>query len=228
MSHQFESTKFTPSLNSAQRLVFFHSCLSSCRLILPQCNCGRELRLGVGKMINWAQKWNKHTEENIRANMENLSHYYDHHDRFYIICWSIITVNNKENKKNEEFLSFVQLSIGLFLSGVSDLTTNPGRLWDVTDLSLTHQYGRHIFHLRYPAPRCIMYHFYHFSYKKLLPQKNVRFQLYQWQASGIEHTDKQAKVISFLLDIDTVTIQSPFCLLLLYFSVNEGTKRVMP
>lgn len=34
---------------------------------------------------------------------------------------------------------------------------------------------------------------HHLSYKKLLPQKYVQFQLYQWQAFGTEHTDKQAK-----------------------------------
>lgn len=51
-------------------------------------------------------------------------------------CLSIVMVNNKENsqKNNKEFLSLLQLSICLFLSSVSDLTTNPGRLWDVTDL----------------------------------------------------------------------------------------------
>lgn len=53
---------------------------------------------------------------------------------YCIICLSIIMVNNKENK-DEEFLSFLHLSVGLFLSDVSVLTPNPGRLWSVTDLS---------------------------------------------------------------------------------------------
>lgn len=43
---------------------------------------------------------------------------------YYIICLSIITVNNKENK-DEEFLSFRCLSIGLFLSDLSVLTPKP-------------------------------------------------------------------------------------------------------
>lgn len=50
----------------------------------------------------------------------------------YIIFLSTIMVNNKENK-DEEFLSFLCLSVGLFFSGVSGLTPNPGRLWDVTN-----------------------------------------------------------------------------------------------
>lgn len=40
---------------------------------------------------------------------------------YCIISLSIITVNNKENK-DEEFLSFLQISTGLFLSDVSVLT----------------------------------------------------------------------------------------------------------
>lgn len=90
---------------------------------------------------------------------------------YYIICLSIITVNNNE-KKDEEFLSFLQFSIGLFLSGVSVLTPNPGRLWDVTDLSdlFIHQYGHHIFHPLYPASQYIILRIIFFSYKRLLPQ----------------------------------------------------------
>lgn len=139
----------------------------------------------------------------------------------YIICLSIITVNNKENK-DEEFLSFLQLSIGLFLSGVSVLTPNPGRLWDVTDLSDSFT-NMDTFYPLYPASQYIIL--------GLSPwlQKYVQFQLYQWQASGTEHTDtsKQKVIILFLLDIDTATIQSLYSLLSLDFSVNEGTERGM-
>lgn len=64
-----------------------------------------------------------------------------------------------------------------------------------------------IFYPLYPASWYIR-----FITQKSDFHKNVQFQLYQWQASGTEHTDKQAKkvIILFLLDMHTVTLQSPF------------------
>lgn len=40
-------------------------------------------------------------------------------------------------------------------------------------------------------------------------------------------TSKQKVIILFLLDIETVTMQFPYSLLSLDFSVNEGTERGM-
>lgn len=48
-----------------------------------------------------------------------LSHYHDHRDHYKVLYYLFYPLfNNKENK-DEEFLSFLHLSIGLFLSVVS-------------------------------------------------------------------------------------------------------------
>lgn len=85
---------------------------------------GLELHPRVGKIISRAHNKTKHTEGNRRPNMENLSHSYDHFEVIIFIGLPIITLSNKENK-DEEFLSFLHLSIGLFLSDASVLTPKP-------------------------------------------------------------------------------------------------------
>lgn len=191
--------------NSAQGLSFVW--MPSSPTVQPG---GLELPLRVGKTINWARKKKgktKRTEQNTKPYMENLSQVF--HFTFFhfffspsnIFSWSIITFN-KVNKqiKQQEFLSFLQTfywSLSLcclcqnhnepwkttrccwfvktFVIGLFSETLLPRRT--VTGLSLELQNE--------------------FTFTRKEQEREggggVQFQLYQWQASGTEHTDKQAK-----------------------------------
>lgn len=196
------------------------SCLPSYRLILPECICGSELHLRVGK---WSTEPKKiHTEQKIRAIMENLSHnhrHHNHHELFY----HLFMVRNKENK-DEEFLSFLCLSFGLFLSDVSVLTPKP---WKTLKC------------FRFVGPNKDSASLNHFTLlpsislfsltlviKKLLSQKNLCNSscISGRHLARYTQTSKQKVIILLLLERDKRKIQSP---LWLDLSVCEGAERGM-
>lgn len=158
-----------------------------------------------------------------------LSHYHDHRDHYKVLYYLFIHYSITKKTKMKSFSPFSTFLLVSF-SLLSLFNPKPWKTLRCNRfVGLIHQYGHHIFSLLYPAFQYIILGIYHLSYKKLLPQKSM------CNSSCISgrhlaqntQTSKHKVIILFPLDIDTVTIQSPYSLLSLHFSVNEGKERGM-
>lgn len=158
-----------------------------------------------------------------------LSHYHDHRDHYKVLYYLFIHYSITKKTKMKSFSPFSTFLLVSF-SLLSLFNPKPWKTLRCNRfVGLIHQYGHHIFSLLYPAFQYIILGIYHLSYKKLLPQKSM------CNSSCISgrhlaqntQTSKHKVIILFPLDIDTVIIQSPYSLLSLHFSVNEGKERGM-
>lgn len=181
---------------------------------------GSELPLGAENTINRAQKKGgnqTHTELNTKPYMENLSHQVIHFFTFFfllsnIFSWSITTFNklNKQTKTTRVSLLSPTFYWSLSLCCLCQNHNEPWKTtrccWFVKTFVIGFVEKRKQTKQKKPNPASPAHRHGTITWitkRVSLPReknrkgrrggKKVQFQLYQWQASGTEHTDKQAK-----------------------------------